>query len=280
MDVRRIKIFPLLLVFLVIVGVIAGCNGQLAQRDNANKVLEVSNVNVDEYFQNTEGTFILKDVESGKIFIYNNKRAQERRPPQSTFKIMNSLIGLQVQAVKDEYDIKRWDGVNHSVSVWNQDHTLGSAMRNSALWYFQAMARDIGEQQMQEWIDKCSYGNRDISGGIDRFWWLNSTLEISPMEQVGFLEKLYKETLPFDKGVMKTVKRIMIQQEGDDYTLYGKTGSTGMQNNVSVGWYIGFVIVKGHPYIFATNIDTQEKFAGFKAKELTINILKKYNLIL
>lgn len=59
------------------------------------------------------------------------------------------------------------------------------------------MARDIGEQQMQEWIDKCSYGNRDISGGIDRFW-LSSTLTISPMEQVDF-EKLYKEELPLTR---------------------------------------------------------------------------------
>jgi beta-lactamase class D len=276
MNVRRITIYQILLIFLVIVGFIAGGTGYSAQ---SNKVLEVSNVNVDEYFQDAAGTFILKDVESGKMFIYNNKRAQERRSPQSTFKILNSLIGLEVHAVKDEYDIKRWDGVNRSLSEWNQDHSLGSAMRHSVVWYYQAMARDIGKERMQEWINKCSYGNRDISGGIDHFW-LSSTLEISPIEQVDFLEKLYKEKLPFDKGVMKTVKRIMIQQEGDDYTLYGKTGSSGLQNNSSIGWYVGFIIVKGHPYIFATNIDTQVEYAGLKAKELTINILKKYNLIL
>lgn len=275
MEIRRIHIYVLLLVFLVVVGAVTGGNGQSTQPD---KGLEVSSVNADEYFQNTQGTFILKDVDSGKMFIYNNKRAQERVAPQSTFKIMNSLIGLQVKAVKDEYDIKRWDGVNRSLSIWNQDHTLGSAMRNSVVWYYQAMARDIGESRMQEWLDKCSYGNRDISGGIDRFW-LSSTLEISPIEQVTFLEKLYKESLPFDKGVMKTVKRIMIQQEGEDYTLYGKTGSSGLQNNVSTGWYVGFIIVKGHPYVFATSIDTQAEFASFKAKELTLNILKKYNLV-
>lgn len=252
--------------------------GNTSQSARTDEGFEVTNINVDEFFQNTEGTFILKDLESGKMFIFNNKRAQERRTPMSTFKIMNSLIGLQVKAVKDEYDIKQWDGVNRSLSVWNQDLTLGSAMKYSAVWYHQAMARDIGEKQMQEWIDKCSYGNQDISGGIDRFW-LNSTLKISPVEQVDFLEKLYKEKLPFDKAVMKTVKRIMILQEGDDYTLYGKTGSSALQNNRSLGWYVGFVVVKGHPYIFATNIDSQAEFAGPKAKELTINILKKYKLV-
>lgn len=248
------------------------------QSARTGKGFEVANVNVDEFFQNTEGTFVLKDLESGKMFIYNNERAQERRTSMSTFKIMNSLIGLQVKAVQDEYDIKRWDGVKRDRDVWNQDLALGAAYKYSAVWYYQAMARDIGEQRMQEWIDKCSYGNQDISGGIDRFW-IDSTLQISPMEQVAFLEKLYKEKLPFDKEVMKTVKRIMIQQEGDDYTLYGKTGGSALQNNISLGWYVGFVVVKGHPYVFATNFDSHEEFAGYKAKELTINILKKYKLV-
>ena len=99
---------------------------------------------------------------------------------------MNSLIGLQVKAVKDEYEIKYWDGTKRTLDNWNQDHTLGSGMRNSIVWYYQEMARDIGEGRMQEWLDRCSYGNRDISGGIDRFW-LSSSLKISPFEQIDFL---------------------------------------------------------------------------------------------
>lgn len=268
-------IYLFLVVFLLAITGVAGGKGQLSQQKN---IVNIANVNVDDFFRNTEGTFILKDVESGKMFIYNDKRAEVRQAPQSTFKIMNSLIGLQVKAVQDEYDIKHWDGIQRGLSVWNQDHTLGSAMRYSVVWYYQAMARDIGDTQMQNWLDQCSYGNRDISGGIDQFW-LSSSLKISPIEQVEFLEKLYQEKLPFDKSVQKTVKRMLIQQEGDNYILYGKTGSTGMQNNHSVGWYIGFIIVQGHPYIFATNLETQGDFAGLKAKEQTLAILKTYQLI-
>ncbi|GBG55354.1 putative beta-lactamase YbxI [Sporomusaceae bacterium FL31] len=269
------RIIYLLLVFLLGFAGVAGGKGQLMQQKST---VNVASVNVDEFFRNTEGTFILKDVESGKMLIYNDKRAEARQAPQSTFKIMNSLIGLQVKAVQDEYDIKHWDGIQRTLNVWNQDHTLGSAMRYSVVWYYQAMARDIGDINMQNWLDQCSYGNRDISGGIDQFW-LNSSLKISPIEQVNFLEKLYQEKLPFDKGVQKTVKRMLIQQEGDQYILYGKTGSSGMQNHHSVGWYVGFVTVQGHPYVFATNLDTQGEFAGLKAKELTIAILKTYQLI-
>jgi beta-lactamase class D len=38
---------------------------------------------------------------------------------------------------------------------------------------------------------KISYGNQDISGGIDQFW-LSSSLKISPKEQADFMEALYK----------------------------------------------------------------------------------------
>jgi beta-lactamase class D len=84
------------------------------------------------------------------------------------------------------------------------------------------MARDIGEQRMHEYVDEINYGNMNISGGIDQFC-LDSSLEITAKEQMLFMEKLYKEELNFDSNVMKTVKRIMIQEERGNYTLYGKT---------------------------------------------------------
>lgn len=231
--------------------------------------LNLKKIEVDEFFTNHDGTFILRDMNKDKTFVYNNERANQRFAPQSTFKVPNSLIGLQVGAVEDEYDIKYWDGVEREIEVWNKDHTLGSAMRNSVVWYYQAMARDIGEKEMKKWVQNISYGNQDISGGIDQFW-LSSSLQISPLEQVDFMETLYKENLPFDKDVMKTVKRIMIQKEGDHFTLYGKTGQGS-----GIGWYVGFIVTDNGAYSFATNI------AGTStdAKNMTIDILKKYKLM-
>ena len=143
-----------------------------AAKDNLN----LKKLEVDEFFTNHDGTFILRDLKKEKTFVYNQERANQRFAPQSTFKVPNSLIGLQVGAVEDEYDIKYWDGVEREIEAWNQDHTLGSAMRNSVVWYYQAMARDIGEKQMEEWVRTISYGNQDISGGIDQFW-LSSSLK-------------------------------------------------------------------------------------------------------
>lgn len=224
---------------------------------------------VDDIMKDREGTFVIQEVNEKSPRVYNKKRANKRFAPQSTFKVANALIGLQIGAVRDEYDIKYWDGVKREIDSWNRDHTLGSGMRDSVVWYYQAMARDIGEERMSQWVKAIHYGNQDISGGIDQFW-LSSTLRISPLEQVRFLKQLYEERLPFDRSVMKTVKRIMIQEEEENATLYGKTGSGS-----GIGWYVGFIKYKSKTYIFATNIEG----TGIEAKAITYRIFKKYHLI-
>lgn len=76
-----------------------------------------------------------------------------------------------------------------------------------------------------------------------------------------------------DKSVMKTVKRMMIQEEGDHYTLYGKTGTR--LTDMRLGGFVGFIKTERGSYIFVTNVDD----SGTKAKNITVNILKKYGLI-
>lgn len=254
-----------------------GTIGQAAEARASKEFLLEKNIssmklNVDDNFNNIDGTFLLLDVKSGKSFIYNKERANKRQTPESTFKVPNALIGLQTNVVKDEYEIKYWDGIKRDIESWNRDHTLGSAMRDSVIWYYQEMARDIGEYQMQYWLKRLNYGNQNISGGIDQFW-LDSSLKISPIEQLYFMENLYLEDLPFDKSVMKTVKRMMIQEEGDFYTLYGKTGTR--LSDLGLGWFVGFIETKQRSYIFVTNI----KGTGSAAKNITLDILKKYNLV-
>lgn len=234
--------------------------------------LHMKKMKVNEFFEGQEGTIVLRDVQSGETFVYNEERANTRLTPESTFKVPNALIGLQVKAVRDEYDVKRWDGVEREFETWNRDHTLGSAMRESAIWYYQDMAKNIGEQSMKQWLDRISYGNRDISGGIDRFW-LDSSLKITPAEEAAFMEQLLEEELPFDRSVMKTVKRMMILDEGDDYTLYGKTGTR--LSDMGLGWFVGFLQKDGRSYVFACNVAG----SGSKAKTITLDILRKYKLL-
>nr|WP_239534181.1 class D beta-lactamase [Thalassobacillus pellis] len=227
---------------------------------------------IEELFNEKDGTMVLKNLKKDKVFVYNQERSRERFTPESTFKVANALIGLQTSAVRDEYEVKRWDGVTREFEVLNRDHTLASGMRHSVIWYYQDMARDIGEEQMEQYVNLMNYGNRDISGGIDRFS-LDNTLEITAREQIHFIEKLVKERLPFDEKHQKIVKRMMIDDEQDEYTVHGKTGTR--LSDFGLGWYVGFVTTEKDTWAFAVNIDG----SGTDAKNVVLSVLKKKDII-
>ncbi|WP_374701658.1 class D beta-lactamase [Paenibacillus tyrfis] len=227
--------------------------------------------NLSSFFPSNNGTFIIRSLRTNQSYVFNETRAALREAPQSTFKVANALIGLQTGAVQDENTVKRWDGVKRSREIWNQDHTLATAMRHSTVWYYQAMARDIGNERMQQWLDAIDYGNKDISGGIDKFW-NNSSLKISPMEEVEFITKLVQESLPFDKKVMQTVKQMIREEEQQPgYTLYGKTGGS---SNPPFGWYVGFVQLQEDTLVFAAQVDGESGTLN-KAKDITKLVLKE-----
>ncbi|MED3552687.1 class D beta-lactamase [Cytobacillus praedii] len=243
----------------------------LSTETNA-EVQKTKRLMIEGLFNGKDGTMVLKNLKNDNIYVYNSERSTKRLTPESTFKVPNSLIGLETGAVRDEYEVKRWDGVIREFENWNRDHSLASAMRESAIWYYQDMARDIGENMMNNYINQMGYGNGDITGGIDKFW-LDSTLKISALEQADFMEDLVEEELPFNEKNQKTVKRMMIQDEQDSFTLHGKTGTR--LSDMGLGWYVGFVENDKETWVFAVNIDG----SGTEAKNIAVEVLKEKEII-
>ena len=132
---------------------------------------------------------------------------------------------------------------------------------------------------MQDYLDKINYGNKDISGGITKFW-LQSSLKISAKEQVDILRQFYDDLLPFSKRNIDIVKEIIVQSEDQGAKLSGKTGSgskTNSDKNIN-GWFVGYVEKDEDVYFFATNIEANDSsnknVGGQEAKEITLKILK------
>ena len=203
------------------------------------------------------GTALIYDEAANRYFVFDRKRAESRFSPASTFKVFNAMVALETGAVKDEYEVLRWDGVQRKFPDWNRDQSLASAMKFSAVWFYQEMARRAGQQRMQHWIDAVGYGNGDIGGGIDRFW-LSGALRISAVEEIGFLRRLAAGTLPFSARSQETVRRITIQESAPDYVLHGKTGwamHEDIGRDQDLGWYVGWVERDGKRWFFAINID-------------------------
>lgn len=203
-----------------------------------------------------EGSFALYDPQSDKYILYNQEQFEQTFSPASTFKICNSLIGLETGVIKDENFIIPWDSVTRQITIWNTDHDLKTAFKNSTVWYYQELARRVGEQNMKYWLDKANYGNTDTSGGIDKFW-LTGGLRISPKQQIDFLKRLHDNQLPFSQRSIDIVKNIMIVKDTLDYVVSAKTGWGG-QDNKDVGWYVGYLETKDKVYYFANCIQSAD----------------------
>jgi beta-lactamase class D len=226
-------------------------------------------------FQGFKGAFVLYDLKGNRYVRYNPERCAERFIPASTFKIMNSLIGLETGVIPDADYVIQWDGTRYDIPAWNQDHTLRTAIQNSVVWYYQELARRVGEKRMQQYVAAAHYGNQDISGKIDTFW-LEGGLRISAEEQVEFLKRLYKGELPFSQRSMNTVKEILVLERTETWQLSGKTGS-GQRVLPPVSWFVGYLETKGNVYFFATNIEGSDG-TGDKAREIAQNILQDWGL--
>ncbi len=206
----------------------------------------------------TEGTFVGYKVEDDLVIASDTERSGEAKLPASTFKIANSLIALETGVVEDpDKDVFKWDGVKRWNEAWNKDHTLRSAIAVSAFPVYQEIARRIGPERMQKFVDLLDYGNRDIGGGIDQFW-VSGNLRIDPVQQVDFVDRLRRGTLPVSKRSQDLVRDIMPITKVGDATIHAKTGLTDRDHG-SLGWMVGWVEKGEQPTVFALNMDCPEQ---------------------
>lgn len=195
-----------------------------------------------------EGAFVLYDVDADRFIGHNRARAETRFIPASTFKIVNSLIGLEVGAVSSVDEVLPYGGKPQPNKAWERDMGLREAIKISNVPIYQELARRIGLERMRENIAKLDYGNGEIGNVVDDFW-LIGPLTISASEQSQFLALLAQDDLPFSDEVQAQVKEIAKLEQGEGWTLYGKTGS-----KPDVGWWVGWVQKGDKTYSFAMNV--------------------------
>lgn len=249
------------------------------QEEKAPKLQQsVTYEDLSSYFKEYDGSFVLLDLESGHYQVYNDANSKKRVSPDSTYKIISSLVGLETEVVTNENAQMEWDGTIHPFEQWNKDQTLTSATINSVSWYFQKVDSLVGKTRIESYLKQMGYGNVDLSGGINEFW-LESSLKISPIEQVKILEKLYTYKLPFSRRNIDIVKKTIKLSDQDKITLYGKTGTGIVNGNQLNGWFVGFVESKGKVFAFATNIQGKVWTDGATAKNITLSILKDKNIL-
>jgi beta-lactamase class D OXA-50 len=200
-----------------------------------------------------QGTFVLYDVAAGHFIGLRRERAETRYIPASTFKIANSLVGLSVQAVQDVDEVLPYGGEPQRFKEWERDMGLRTAIRVSNVPVYQELARRIGLERMRTNVHKLGYGNMEVGDVVDRFW-LVGPLQISAVEQAQFLARLAQDQLPLPHPVQAQVREIAKLDQGDGWTLFGKTGWADTYEP-DVGWWVGWVQRGDRIYSFALNVD-------------------------
>ena len=215
------------------------------------------------------GVVLVHDRESGTWYASDPAAAEVRYAPFSTFKVWNTLAGLEagVLAGPDSFiawDRERFPRESLFLEAWAADHTLRSAFRNSVVWYYRVVAERIGAARMQRFLDRVGYGNRDISGGITRFW-LGSSLRISPREQVERLDALLAGRLGVSAEHLAVLKNIALVERRGSCAVYGKTGGGPARKDRSLwhGWFMGWLRCGDRLTTFAAFLEAAE-FAQIK----------------
>lgn len=237
------------------------------------------NIYFDEY--EVKGCFVLFDFQENKTVIYNQERCREGFLPASTFKIVNTLIGLESGIITGEEFIIPWDSVTRQVPIWNKEHKLFSAFKNSIVPWYQELARQIGAEQMQYWVKQSNFGKMEItSEDIDLFW-LTGKSRITPFEQLDFQKKLIHNDLPFQQKHIDLLKKFMILKETPEYIFRGKTGWAVMDNK-NIGWLVGYLEKDKNRYAYVLNVESEDEDSTLFKKsriEVVRKIFKQLSLM-
>lgn len=259
-------------------------------KDPGGDTLEavITEVNWEDYFDGINGSAVIYDSSENRYQIYNQEMALTQRSPCSTFKIISSLIALENQVIIPEDSLRTWSGEVFWNENWNRDINFEDAFRTSCVWYYREVIDEIGKDIMQEELNTLRYGNCDISDwegylntnnnnrALTGFW-IESSLKISPKEQVEVLDRIFGTHSAYSQETQNDLKQVMLvsEQPDGDVLIYGKTGLGKSHGVVVDAWFTGFAdTADGRKYFCVYLGETDGKdVSSTKAKEIAIALV-------
>ncbi|MGV3531192.1 MAG: penicillin-binding transpeptidase domain-containing protein, partial [Chthoniobacteraceae bacterium] len=100
------------------------------------------------------GTFAMLDPVTNVIHVHNLERAQKGYVPASTFKLANSVIGLDCGAIASVDEVLPYGGKPQPIAAWEKDMSLRDAIKVSNVPVYQELARRIGLERMKAGVKK------------------------------------------------------------------------------------------------------------------------------
>jgi beta-lactamase class D len=219
---------------------------------------------------------VVTDAASGEVLTQQGD-CSSRTTPASTFKIAISLMGFDSGFLKDAHaptlqyrtGYPDWGG-----EAWRQPTDPSRWIKYSVVWFSQQVTRSLGMTQFANYTKEFDFGNADVSGdkrhdGLTHAW-IDSSLQISPLEQVAFLTKVVNRRLPVSEHAYEMTSQITeITELASGWDIHGKTG-TGFPEKPDGsddeahgwGWFVGWASRNGKTLVFARLVQDDGALPG------------------
>lgn len=234
--------------------------------------------------------------QDNKTLIQEGKNCNTPYSPNSSFKIPLAVMGFESGILKTAHSPvwKPQKPVTFLKYFHDGEQSPSSWMRWSMPWYSQILTQKMGIKKFQGYTDKMQYGNMDLSGdngkknGLTDSW-LSSSLKITPIQQIEFIEKLAKNELSLSKESQIKVKDLMKLMEAGSWggwNLHGKTGSSDFDKiNIREGYFVGFAEKNGEMISFVIHTsgeigDKNAKTGGLQAKKILLDRMTKEEIFI
>lgn len=222
---------------------------------------------MDAYFKanGLSGTVIVENLSGSERYVSGAEGEDRAFLPASTFKIANTLIALEEGAIGSAEETIAWDGKDKGLPEWNKEQSIMTALPSSCVWFYQELARRIGNAAYLAWLKRLYYGNAKTGKDLDSFW-LDGDLRITPRGQIAFLKQVYRQEFPFKGESYAALKKALTVKRSGASVLRAKTGWT-MRVKPQTGWYVGWLETRDEAWFFAVRIDIRgERDASFREK--------------
>lgn len=193
--------------------------------------------------------------------------------------------------LQPENSTRIWSKEPYRNEDWNRDIDFFDAFRSSCVWYFREIIDEIGKDRMQSALNELQYGNCDISDWEGRLntnqsnpaltgFWIESSLLISPREQVDVMERIFGDDSIYSEESINRLKQVMLLPESaeSDIAVYGKTGMGKAHGIVVDAWYTGFADMSDKRIYFCVHLDEtdNQNASGAKAREIAVKLVSDY----
>lgn len=250
--------------------------------------LQVTEVDWSDYFDGLTGAAVFYNPSAKVMTVFNPELANTRRSPCSTFKIVSALIGLEQGVIPMKYSTPVWSGEIFWNAAWNRDIDFHDAFRTSCVWYFRAVADELGKERIRLELNRLQYGNADISDWAGQLntnddnpaltgFWIESSLQISPAEQVLVMERIFGENTIYRQATIEQLRNAMRLPDLhiNGWNVFGKTGMGKSADTAVDAWYTGFAEASDERVYFCVYLGqtAEAEISSIKAREIAIQLI-------